>query len=143
MGPAAPASGWHTTSATHSGSSARGCSRQRRLYGEPRAKKLGLEDGYSYTPDEYVAWLEALGPRLSWAGTFDYCCAGATDRQVIRERQAQTTEMAWLFWQRYQQTGAVFVPTIQGRLPDDYRQHVWELRPLIEEMASTLSKQDG
>lgn len=26
-----------------------------------RAKKLGLENGYAYTPEQYVAWLKALG----------------------------------------------------------------------------------
>jgi hypothetical protein len=36
-----------------------------------RAKKLGLEDGYTYTPAQYVAWLKRLGPRLSWAATVD------------------------------------------------------------------------
>lgn len=44
-----------------------------------RAKKLGLDDGYTSSPDEYVTWLEALGPRLSWAVTFNY--RGSQDRQ--------------------------------------------------------------
>lgn len=102
-----------------------------------RAKKLGLADGYSYSSDEYVIWLQALGPRLSWAGMFDYCCAGATERQVVRERQVKTTAMARLFWKRYQGMGIVFVPTVQGQTVADYRRHARELRPLIEEMART------
>src|SRR5215469_18975391 len=85
-----------------------------------RAKRLGLADGYSYSPDQYVTWLKALGPRLSWAATFDYSCAGARDRRVVRERQVQTTTMARLFWQRYRHTGIVFVPAVQGRLLDEY-----------------------
>jgi hypothetical protein len=64
-----------------------------------RAKKLGLADGYTYSPDEYVTWLEVLGARLSWAATFDWCCEPqvAADERVVREHQDRTTEMAWLF----------------------------------------------
>jgi hypothetical protein len=53
---------------------------------------------------------------------------------VIRQRQEKTTELAWLFWSRYQQV-AVWVPTIQGQSVADYRWHARGLRPLIEQMA--------
>lgn len=99
-----------------------------------RAKKLGLEDGYSYTPDQYVDWLKQLGPRLAWAATFDSCCN--KDRQVVHKYQAKTTAMAWLFWHNFRQTNIVWVPTVQGWLPADYRRHARELRPLIAQMAS-------
>jgi hypothetical protein len=46
-----------------------------------RAAKVGLEHAYRYTPERYVAWLQALGPRLSWAATFDFVCAGVEDQQ--------------------------------------------------------------
>jgi hypothetical protein len=109
-----------------------------------RAKKLGLEDGYSYTPDQYVTWLEALGSRLSWAATFDWCCEPqvAADERAVRERQDKITEMAWLFWQRYRrQTSIVWVPTIQGWTIADYQRHARDLRPLIERMARYYQKQ--
>ena len=99
-----------------------------------RAEKLGLENGYTYLPAQYVTWLQALGPRLSWAATFDFVCAGVEDQRVVRERQARTTEMAWLYWSRYQRA-AVWVPTIQGQSIADYRRHAQELRPLIDQMA--------
>src|ERR1051326_3254387 len=78
-----------------------------------RANKLGLEDGYSYTPEQYVAWLRALGPRLSWCATMDFCVepAIADDRRTIRQRQTKTTEMAWYFWQHFRRLGLVWVPT--------------------------------
>ena len=99
-----------------------------------RAAKLGLEHAYRYTPEQYVTWLQGLGSRLSWAATFDFCCAGAEVERVVRERQTKTTEMAWLFWSQYKHA-AVWVPTIQGQTVADYRRHAQELRPLIEQMA--------
>jgi hypothetical protein len=103
-----------------------------------RAAQLGLEDGYSYTSEHYVTWLQGLGSRLSWAATFDYPCAGA-NAQVVRVRQERTTAMAWLFWSRYQQI-TVWVPTIQGHTPAEYRSHAQELRPLLDEMACYYGK---
>lgn len=102
-----------------------------------RARKLGVEDGYGYSPEQYVTWLQALGPRLSWAATMDYPCEQplAGDDAAVRQRQARTTEMAWLFWQHYREEPYAWVPTIQGWSVADYRRHAQELRPLLEEMA--------
>ena len=99
-----------------------------------RIAKLGLENGYTYSPAQYVTWLQALGPRLSWAATFDFVCVGVEDQRVVRERQAKTTELAWLFWSQYNHA-AVWVPTIQGQSIADYQRHAQELRPLIDQMA--------
>ena len=106
-----------------------------------RAKKLGLADGYSYSPDQYVAWLQALGPRLSWAAMFDY--RGSQDRQQTREAQEQTTKCAWLFWQKFRHTGIVWVPALQGWLPEEYQRHAEELRPLLEQMACYYGPQSA
>jgi len=101
-----------------------------------RAKRLGLADGYTYTPAQYVAWLRAWGP--SWAATMDYCCEPEITGQndgVVRDRQRRTTEMAHLFWREYKREPWCWVPTIQGWDIGDYVRHARELAPLIAEMA--------
>ncbi len=110
-----------------------------------RAKRLGLEDGYTYTPEQYLAWLEALGPRLSWAATFDWCCEPpvAGSRVLIRQRQHKTTEMAWHFWGQHKYCQFAWVPTIQGWDIADYVWHARQLQPLIQEMASFYGAHRG
>lgn len=110
-----------------------------------RAQKLCLEDGYSYSPQQYVTWLEGLGPRLAWAATMDYPCESslAEGDSAVRQRQARTTEMAWFFWQRYREETFAWVPTVQGRSIADYRRHAQELRPLLEEMAACYGPQSA
>src|SRR5580765_775990 len=57
---------------------------------------------YLYTPEQYVQWLKTWGP--DWAATMDFCCENEITSGrpgVVRERQAQTTEMAYHFWNTY------------------------------------------
>lgn len=87
---------------------------------------------YRYTPAEYVRWLDTFGPH--WAATMDYCCEPEL-AGVTRERQDRTTAMTRHFWRTYKHAPWVWVPTIQGWEPDDYRRHARELRPLVDDMA--------
>lgn len=89
---------------------------------------------YPYTPAQYVQWLRLWQPQ--WAATMDYCCEDEITNGkpgIVRERQQKTTEMAWHFWQTYQESWA-WVPTIQGWQIEDYQRHAIELKPLISEM---------
>lgn len=95
--------------------------------------------GYPYTPDQYVQWLRAWQPQ--WAATMDYCCEDEITSGkpgIVRERQQRTTEMAWHFWQTYQESHC-WVPTIQGWTVEDYQHHATELKPLIEEMCTVYA----
>lgn len=94
---------------------------------------------YPYTPVQYVDWLRAWRP--DWAATMDYCCEDEITSGrpgVVRERQLRTTEMAWHFWQRYQEQWA-WVPTVQGWHVADNQRHASELKPLIDEMRTTYT----
>jgi len=55
---------------------------------------------YRYSIEQYVRWLEQLGPKLSWAATMDYCCEPDVGG-IVKERQDKTTEKANYFWQHY------------------------------------------
>jgi hypothetical protein len=94
---------------------------------------------YRYTPDEYVAWLDTFRPR--WAATMDYCCEPdvAGRSSIVRQRQQQTSEMAWCKWRDYRDAPWAWVPTVQGWEVEDYVRHATELRPLIQEMQSSNS----
>lgn len=94
---------------------------------------------YPYTPEQYVRWLRAWRPQ--WAATMDYCCEDEITNGkpgVVRERQQKTTEMAWHFWQTYQESWA-WVPTIQGWTVEDYERHATEMKPLIDEMRAAYA----
>ena len=90
---------------------------------------------YRYSLAEYVAWLESFSP--AWAAMMDYCCEPEITKAqqgIIRKRQDQTTAKIIETWQAYRNTSWVWVPTVQGWRPDDYKRHAEELRPLIKEM---------
>lgn len=91
---------------------------------------------YRYSLEEYVTWL--LSWRPVWAATMDYCCEPEL-AVVTHERQRRTTENARQAWQHFQQLPFAWVPTIQGWLPEDYRQHASEMQPLIEEMQAVYA----
>lgn len=95
---------------------------------------------YRYTPAEYVRWLSTFTPH--WAATMDYCCEPEV-ASVIRDRQRRTTAMAHHFWEHYKHAPWVWVPTVQGWEPDDYRRHARELRPLVDEMADYYGSGSG
>jgi hypothetical protein len=90
---------------------------------------------YRYSAEEYVDWLQRWQP--VWAATMDYCCEDeiTTGKPgIVRERQKRTTEQAYHFWQRYRAVPWIWVPTLQGWHPEDYRVHAQELLPLLQEM---------
>lgn len=89
---------------------------------------------YRYTPEEYVAWLKTFSP--SWAATMDYCCEPeiAANKEIIKQRQERTTEMAYRFWRKFRSAPWAWVPTVQGWNINDYQRHASELKPLILEM---------
>jgi hypothetical protein len=89
---------------------------------------------YRYTPDQYVAWLDAWRPQ--WAATMDYCCEPelAEGGNLVRDRQERTTAMAELFWHEFRDAPWAWTPTVQGWEVEDYRRHARELRPLVENM---------
>ncbi len=91
---------------------------------------------YPYTPAQYVAWLQGWQPQ--WAAMMDFCCEPEVIAKtgIVRERQRQTTEMAYHFWQNYKAAPWAWVPTIQGWEVEDYQRHAREMKPLIEEMAA-------
>ena len=67
----------------------------------------------------------------------DYCCEDeitSGKAGIVRERQLRTTDMAYHFWNAYQDRPWVWVPTIQGWHVEDYQCHASELHPLIEKM---------
>jgi hypothetical protein len=86
---------------------------------------------YPYSPEQYVEWLHSWRP--NWAASMDFCCEPEL-AQVTRQRQEQTTEMAWHFWQTYRDVPWCWVPTIQGWTVADYRWHARQMKPLIEAM---------
>lgn len=95
---------------------------------------------YPYTPRQYVAWLRSWQPQ--WAATMDFCGEDEITNGkpgIVRARQQATTEMAWFFWQSYQDTPWTWVPTIQGWTVDDYRWHACQMKPLIEAMHTTYA----
>jgi hypothetical protein len=117
----------------------------------PRLKHLAADCGgfvatriwgdYRFSPKQYVSWLHTFQPE--WAATMDYCCEDeitAGKPGLVRERQARTTQMAWYFWQRYRLVPWVWVPTIQGWLPDDYQQHARAMKPLIHTMQAFYAR---
>lgn len=109
-----------------------------------RAHHLGLSDGYTFSPDEYVEWLALLGPRLTWAATFDRCIQPAKGSpEFVRQAQEYTTERAWYFWQRFRAVPWTWTVTIQGWSVAEYAWHAEQLRPLIEEMATDYGPQRG
>ncbi len=90
---------------------------------------------YRYSPAEYVAWLE--GWRPGWAATMDYCCEDEITTGnvgLVRERQDRTTEMAYRFFDDYQDAPWQWVPTIQGWTVEDYRRHARQIKPLLAQM---------
>ena len=86
---------------------------------------------YRYSLDTYVSWLRLWSPQ--WAATMDYCCEPELS-VVTQERQRRTTQNAWTAWSVYSSVPWAWVPTVQGWLPEDYRRHAVELKPLLEEM---------
>lgn len=98
---------------------------------------------YPYTPAQYVHWLRSWRPQ--WAATMDYCCEDEITSGrpgVVRERQQKTTEMAWRFWQNYQESWT-WVPTIQGWQIEDYQRHATEMKPLIQEMQAVYGTESA
>lgn len=91
---------------------------------------------YRYSLEQYVNWL--LSWRPSWAATMDYCCEPEL-AVVTRERQACTTENARQAWEYFQHLPFAWVPTIQGWLPEDYRRHAYEMKPLIRDMQASYA----
>jgi hypothetical protein len=76
----------------------------------------------------------------------DFCCEDEITSGtpgVVRARQQQTTEMAHHFWDTYREASWSWVPTIQGWTVSDYRYHVQQMKPLIEEMQGYYRLRDG
>ena len=63
----------------------------------------------------------------------DYCCEPEL-AVVTQQRQRRTTENAWQAWAHWKPLPFAWVPTIQGWLPEDYRRHAYDMKPLIDEM---------
>jgi len=91
---------------------------------------------YRYSLEQYVNWL--LSWRPAWAATMDYCCEPEL-AVVTREWQAHTTENARQAWEHFRHLRFAWVPTIQGWLPEDYRRHAYELKPLIKDMQASYA----
>lgn len=86
---------------------------------------------YRYSLAQYVEWLRSWSPQ--WSACMDYCCEPELEVET-RERQDKTTANAWQAWNEYRDVPWVWVPTIQGLEPDDYRRHAREMKGLIREM---------
>lgn len=91
---------------------------------------------YRYTPEQYVAFCDAMTPVPTWAATMDYCCEPEVlgKEGIVLERQDRTTEQAWRFWLTYRDRPWPWVPTVQGWTVADYSRHARDLQPLVRAM---------
>ncbi len=91
---------------------------------------------YRFTPTQYLKWLSSWMPQ--WAAVPDLVCLSQTGGNpgaaVVEARQRWTTEMAWLFWERYRDSSWCWVPTITGHSISEFEQHAQDLTDLIRQM---------
>ncbi len=103
--------------------------------------------GYPFLSNQYVAWCESIGESLEWAAIPDLCCedelTAETDSLTVRERQDETTRLAYQFWEEYMTVPWSWTPTIQGWTVDDYVYHAEQMAPLIAEMQSFYYERPG
>lgn len=92
---------------------------------------------YPFTTRQYATWLMAWRP--SWAAMMDWCCVDTTagkraypGREVVAERQRQTTAMAYELAECYPRIP--WTPVIQGFYPEEFQAHARQLLPLIERL---------
>jgi hypothetical protein len=99
---------------------------------------------YKYSAAQYVDWLDGWHP--TWAASMDYCCEDeitSGNAGIVRTRQHLTTEMAYHFWNTYQDAPWPWVPTVQGWTLNDYEYHAQEMKPLILDMHAHYGPQSA
>jgi len=92
-----------------------------------------VEPGFHFTAEQYVSWIEALGPAVRWAVLPDWPCEGAS-AQEVRRRQIATTETAVDALGHHLNAAWCWCPVLQGQTVDDYLRHAIDIVAWVYEL---------
>ncbi|MBV9170259.1 MAG: hypothetical protein JOZ81_09280, partial [Chloroflexi bacterium] len=98
-----------------------------------------LQPGFHFTAEQYVSWIRALGPAVSWAVLPDWPCenVGASE---VRRRQVATTNTAVDVLSDYLDAAWCWCPVLQGQHVDDYLRHAIDIAAWVYDLREVYAR---